>query len=253
MHYFGSEHTKKTESNMRLQLKLGTAILATVLLGAGAAPVVAQKAADTLRITMRDALPNVDPYYNNLRTGVVIHHQAWDGLVYRDPETFKVVPLLATEWKMPDTTTIDFTLRPGVKFHDGSPFSADDVVYTLNLVSDPMSKVSTPANYNWIEKAEKTGELSVRVKLKRPTPASLDYLGLVTPIYPKAYREKVGAEAYSKAPIGAGPYKITKVEPGVSAEFERFEDYWAGSPKGKPFIKKMSVRYVPDATTEMTE
>src|SRR3981189_3215448 len=238
---------------MRLQIKLGTAILATILLGVGASPVAAQKSADTLRITMRDALPNVDPYYNNLRTGVVMHHQAWDGLVYRNPETFKNEPLLATEWKQPDSTTIDFTVRPGVKFHDGSPFTADDVVYTLNLASDPTSKVSTPANYNWIEKAEKTGELSVRVKLKRPTPAALEYFALVLPIYPKAYREKVGPEGYAKAPVGAGPYKITKVESGVSIDFERFEDYWAGSPKGKPAIKKISVRFVPDATTEMTE
>ena len=80
----------------------------------------AQKSADTLRITMRDALTNIDPYYNNLRTGVVMHHQAWDALVYRNPDTFKLEPLLATEWKMPDATTIEFTLRPGVKFHDGS-------------------------------------------------------------------------------------------------------------------------------------
>ena len=59
------------------------------------------------------------------------------------------------------------------------------------------------------------------------------------PIYPKAYREKVGAEGYAKAPVGAGPYKMTKVEPGVSIDFERFDDYWAGSPKGKPAIGKM--------------
>ena len=69
---------------------------------------------------MRDALSNIDPYYNNERTGVVMHHQGWDGLVYRNPDTFKLEPLLATEWKLPDTTTIEFTLRPGVKFHDGS-------------------------------------------------------------------------------------------------------------------------------------
>ncbi|MBR1270376.1 ABC transporter substrate-binding protein [Bradyrhizobium sp. AUGA SZCCT0222] len=238
---------------MGVQLRFGAAILAAALVGAGASPALAQKSADTLRITMRDALPNVDPYYNNLRTGVVMHHQAWDGLVYRNPETFKNEPLLATEWKLPDSTTIEFTLRPGVKFHDGSAFTADDVVYTLNLVSDPASKVSTPANYNWIEKAEKTGDLSVRVKLKRPTPAALDYFAMVVPIYPKAYREKVGAEGYAKAPVGTGPYKITKVEAGASIDFERFEDYWAGSPKGKPAIKKMSVRFVPDATTEMTE
>ena len=163
------------------QSRLGAAILAAVLLGGGAAPVAAQKSADTLRITMRDALTNIDPYYNNLRTGVVMHHQAWDALVYRNPDTFKIEPLLATEWKLPDPTTIDFTLRPGVKFHDGSTLTADDVVYTLNLASDPASKVSTPANYNWIEKAEKTGELSVRVKLKRPTPAALEYFALVLP------------------------------------------------------------------------
>ena len=81
---------------------------------------------------MRDALPNIDPYYNNLRTGVVMHHHGWDTLVYRNPDTFKLEPLLATEWKQVDPTTIDFTLRPGVKFHDGSPLTADDVVYTLN-------------------------------------------------------------------------------------------------------------------------
>ncbi|MEA2871781.1 MAG: peptide/nickel transport system substrate-binding protein, partial [Hyphomicrobiales bacterium] len=206
---------------MRVRSKVLAAIFTTAFL---AAPAMAQKSADTLRITDRFALTNIDPYYNSLRTGVVMQHQAWDALVYRNPDTFKLEPLLATEWKLPDPTTIEFTLRPGVKFHDGSPFSADDVVYTINLVSDPNSKVSTPANYNWIDKAEKTGDLSVRVKFKRPTPAALDYFALVIPIYPKAYREKVGAEGYAKAPIGAGPYKVTKWEAGASIEFERFED-----------------------------
>jgi peptide/nickel transport system substrate-binding protein len=238
---------------MRVQMRFGVAILAAVLLGAGAAPVAAQKSADTLRIAMRDGLTNIDPYYNNLRTGVVMHHQAWDALAYRNPDTFKLEPLLATEWKTPDPTTIDLTLRAGVKFHDGSTLTADDVVYTLNLVADPMSKLSTPSNYNWIDKAEKTGELSVRVKLKRPNPAAFEYFALVLPVYPKAYREKVGPEGYAKAPIGTGPYKVTKFEAGMSVEMERFEDYWAGSPKGKPAIKKLSVRFVPDAATELTE
>jgi peptide/nickel transport system substrate-binding protein len=213
----------------------------------------AQKSADTLRIVFRDALTNIDPYYNQLRVGIVLHHMAWDGLVYRDPETFKVVPLLATEWKQVDPLTLDFTLRQGVKFHDGSTFTADDAVYTINLVSNPDSKVSTPSNYSWIDHAEKTGDYAIRVKFKKPTPAALDSFALVMPMYPKAYREKVGPEAYAKAPIGAGPYKITKVEPGVSADFERFDGYWADSPKGKPAIKNISARYVPDAATEMTE
>src|SRR4030081_3543600 len=120
------------EGDMRMQNKLGAAILAAVLLGAGALPATAQKSADTLRIVMRDALPNIDPYYNNLRTGGVMHHQGWDALVYRNPDTFKLEPLLATEWKLPNPTTIDFTLRPGVK---------SIVVNTQNLASDPASRV----------------------------------------------------------------------------------------------------------------
>src|SRR5436853_7465653 len=110
-------------------VKLG-AVLAAVLFSA--APVSAQKSADTLRISMRDALPNVDPYYNNLRTGVVMHHQAWDTLVYRNPDTFKLEPLLATEWKLPDPTTIEFTMRPNVKFHDVSTLTAVTAVFTRN-------------------------------------------------------------------------------------------------------------------------
>ena len=229
-------------------------VLAAFALGVAlAAPAAqAQKSADTLRIVFRDAVVNIDPYYNQLRTGVVLGHQAWDTLVYRDPDTFAQKPLLATSWKLIDDKTIEFELRRGVKFHNGDAFTADDVVYTLNTVSAADSKVSVPSNVNWIEKAEKIDDFKVRVLLKRPSPAALEYFALVIPIYPKAYRERVGAEAYSKAPVGAGPYKITKVETG-QVDFERFADYYADSPKGKPAIGKLQVRYVPDATTERTE
>ena len=124
-------------------LLLGAALLGTAVTGAQA-----QKAADTLRIAMRDAVTNIDPYYNNLRTGVVMSHQAWDMLVYRDPDTFALKPLLATSWTLVDDKTIDFQLRSGVTFHDGSAFSADDVVYTINLVSSADSKVATAPSGN---------------------------------------------------------------------------------------------------------
>jgi peptide/nickel transport system substrate-binding protein len=217
-----------------------------------ASPAMAQKSANTLRIVFRDAVVNVDPYYNQLRTGVVISHQAWDGLVYRDPDTFQVKPLLATSWKLIDDKTIEFELRRGVKFHNGDAFTADDVVYTLNTVSAADSKVSVPSNVNWIEKAEKLDDFKVRVHLKRPQPAAFEYFSFVVPIWPKAYRERVGAEGYAKAPVGTGPFRFTKVEAG-QLELERFADYWEGSPRGKPSLAKLSIRFVPDATTEMTE
>jgi peptide/nickel transport system substrate-binding protein len=93
----------------------------------------------------------------------------------------------------------------------------------------------------------------VRVKLTGVSPAALEYLAMVTPIWPKAYREKIGADAYARAPIGTGPYKITKVDGTTQIDMERFDGYYAGSPKGKPAIRYIKIHEVPDATTEMTE
>jgi peptide/nickel transport system substrate-binding protein len=89
--------------------------LGTILLGAAAlaasSPAQAQKAQDTLRVVWWDQLANVNPYYNQLRAGLVVAHQAFDGLVARDPETFAVKPLLATSWKYVDDTTLELQLR----------------------------------------------------------------------------------------------------------------------------------------------
>jgi len=228
-----------------------TALLAATS-AAIARPAFAQKSADTLRIQFVDAVPNIDMYFNSQRTGLILAHQAWDMLVHRDPATFEIQPLLATDWKFSTDTTLDLNIRQGVKFHDGSALTADDVVYTLNMAADPASKVATPSNYAWIDKVEKTGDFAVSIKMKRPTPAALEYLTMVCPIHPKAYREKVGPEGFAKAPVGAGPYKITKYEVGKEVTFERFDGYWKGSPK-TPSIKNLYVRFVPDLATEMTE
>lgn len=229
-----------------------TLILAAASL-ALAAPASAQKAADTLRITFTDAVPNIDMYFNSQRTGLILAHQAWDMLVHRDPATFEIKPSLATDWKFNDDNTLDLTIRQGVKFHDGSTLSADDVVYTINMAADPASKVATPSNYAWIGKAEKTGEHTVRIKMSRPTPAALEYLAMVTPIHPKAYRERVGPEGFAAKPVGAGPYRIVRNEQGKEVVFERFDDYWAGSPKGKPAIKTLHVRFISELATQVTE
>jgi len=212
----------------------------------------AQKAADTLRVQFTDAVPNIDMYFNSQRTGLILAHQAWDMLIHRDPATFENRPALATDWKLSDTT-LDLNIRRGVKFHDGSALTADDVVYTIGMACDPASKVAVPSNYAWIEKIEKTGDFSVSLKLKKPTPAALEYLAMVTPIHPKVYREKVGPEGFAAKPVGAGPYRIVRNEPGKEVIYERFEDYYADSPKGRPAIKNLHVRFVPELATTVTE
>jgi peptide/nickel transport system substrate-binding protein len=234
---------------MRVMTWFGGAALAGSIMAA-AVPAMAQKSADTLRVTWRDAVPNVDPYYNQLRTGLVLAHQAWDTLVYRDPETFALKPLLATSWRYVDDTTLEFDLRHGVTFHDGSPFTADDVVYTFSTILTD-KQVAVPSNFAWMEGVEKVDDFKVRVKLKRIFPAALEYVAMVLPVWPKAYRERVGIDAYAKAPIGAGPYRITRVDGATTIEMERYEGYYADSPKGKPAIRKLVINEVSDATTEL--
>jgi peptide/nickel transport system substrate-binding protein len=215
-------------------------------------PAFSQKSADTLRITWREAIPDVDPYYNSQRTGMAVAFHAFDGLVYRDPATMEIKPALATSWAQIDPTTIDFTLRQGVTFQNGDPFTADDVVYTINTIIRD-KRVAIPAYYTSFAGAEKIDDFHVRLKLTGVSPAVMEYLAMVTPIWPKAYREKIGADAYSRAPIGAGPYKITKVDGATEIDMERYDGYYAGGPKGRPAIRHIKIHQVPDAATELTE
>ena len=230
-------HGSVEDGTMRKRLWLSGFMMVFSLLQPALAS--AQKAEDTLRVTWRDAIPNVDPYYNTLRTGLVVAHQAWDTLIYRDPETFQLKPLLATSWRYADDMTIEFELRPNVKFHDGSPFSADDVVYTVTtILSD--TQVAVPSNFSYMH---------VRLKLKQVFPAALEYIAMVLPIYPQAYRERVGAD-YSKLPVGTGPYRIAKVDGMSQIELERNEGYFDG-PKGKPPIRRIVISQVADGAEEL--
>jgi peptide/nickel transport system substrate-binding protein len=217
-----------------------------------AAPAMAQKSADTLRVAWRDQIADVDPYFNSLRTGLVVAHQAMDGLVYRDPNDFSMKPLLATSWKWIDDTTIEFELRRGVTFPNGDPFTAADVLYTVSVLTDPKAGLSVPSNFAWLAGAEPVDDFHVRLKLKSAFPAALQYVAFVMPIYPKAYRERLGHAGFSKAPMGIGPYKITRVDNVSEIDLERFDGYYDGSPKGKPPIRKLVIREVNDATNELT-
>src|ERR1700733_14539404 len=155
---------------------LGGMLLAATLL-ATATPALAQKSADTLRVTWRDAIPDITPYYNQLRSGIVLGHQAWDSLVYRDPETFQIKPLLAQSYKWVDETTLEFVLRPNVTFHNGDKLTAEDVAYTINSILND-KQVSTPSNYAFIDHASKVDDTHVRVELRRVFPAALDYMAM---------------------------------------------------------------------------
>ena len=148
---------------------------------------------------------------------------------------------------------MEFELRKGIKFHNGEKFDADDVVFTLNYMSNPDNKVLVQRNVNWIDHAEKLGPYKVKLKLKKPFPSALEYLAGNLPIYPKDYYTEVGTQGFGLKPVGTGPYKVVEHEVGRRIVFEKNKDYFKDSPKGQPAIGRLVQRTIPEVTTMAAE
>jgi peptide/nickel transport system substrate-binding protein len=218
-----------------------------------AAPASASKKTDTLGMAYDQAPESVDPYFNNVRIGVIIAANVWDTLLYRDPVTHEYKGQLAKSWKQVNDKTLEFELRQGVKFHNGEEFDADSVVYTLNYVADPANKAVTQQNVRWIDKVEKVGKYTVRVISKEPFPAAKDYLATTLAIHPAKYYKEVGPKGMNAKPVGSGPYKVVDYQPGKSITLEKFADYFKDSPRAQPKIGKVRIRFIPDRQTQMAE
>ena len=231
--------------------------LAALLLGGlamtGASTALANKKDDTLRMAYDQVPESLDPYYNNVRIGVIITANVWDTLLYRDPMTNEYVGQLAKSWKWVDDKTMEFELRQGVKFHNGEEFDADSVVYTLNFVADPKNHAVTQQNVRWIDKVEKLDKYKVRITAKGPFPAAPEYLATTVAIHPAKYYAEVGPKGMSAKPVGTGPYKIVDYKPGNYVVMERNENYFKDSPKRQPTIGKVIIRLIPDRQTQLAE
>ncbi|NHF74413.1 ABC transporter substrate-binding protein [Paracoccus xiamenensis] len=223
-----------------------------LILGCTATPALADKASDTLNVAFTKELENVDSYFNSSREGVVMQRAIWDGLIWADPQTGEYKGNLATEWSWIDDDTLELKLREGVKFHDGSDFTADDVVYTVNFVADPANGAVTQRNVNWMKSAEKVDDYTVRINTNGPFPAALEFLSGPVSIYPSDYYEKVGPQGMGLNPVGTGPYRVTSVDPGKHFTLEINPDYH-DSPKGKPSIGKVDIRTIPEVNTQIAE
>ncbi|GLS36962.1 ABC transporter substrate-binding protein [Mesorhizobium tianshanense] len=216
-------------------------------------PAFAGKADDILNVAFGNEVETLDNYLATSREALSIARILYDGLVSKDFKSGQFVPELAETYKFNSDTQIDFKIRKGVKFHNGDTLTADDVVFTLNLVSRP----DFPARYaiavNWIDKAEKLDEDTVRLTMKAPYPMALEMLAGNVPIYSKAYYEQVGSQGMAVKPIGTGPYKLVELTPGVSVKLERFDDYYKGGQKENPQIGKINFRVLPELNTQYAE
>ena len=158
----------------------------------------------------------------------------------------KMAPSLAESWKeSPDGKVYEFTLRKGLKFHNGDPVTAEDVKFSFERYHGTGFKEFQTR----VEQVEIVDPLTVRFHLKEPWPDFMTYYGTTATaaglVVPKKYLTQVGDEGFRKHPIGAGPYKFVSHTPGVEVVLEAYPGYW----RHAPYIKRLIMKSVPEGTT----
>ena len=157
-----------------------------------------------------------------------------------------LTPSLAESWTVsPDQRTYEFKLRQGLKFHNGDPFTAEDVKFSFHrakgakLLQDKVQEVVIVDPHR------------VRFVLHEPWPDFMTFYGTFATsaawIAPKKYIEQVGVDGFKKAPVGLGPYKFVSHMPGVELVMEAFEGYWRKTPS----VKRLVYKSVTEATTRL--
>lgn len=236
---------------MSSRLALAAAAAAVV----AAAPAAAQKSKDTLRVGFYDPIPGVDLVHDPKGETSFTARAVFDTLISYNERTRKFEPLLAKSWRQVDPTTYEFVLRDDVKFHDGSPMDADDVVHTLNWLADPKVKFRIKTRFLWIDKAEKTGSHAVRVATKGPRAVALARFAVSIPILPSDVHGRMENKAeFGKKPVGTGPYRVVAYDPSAGVRLKRNPAYRHGPPS-KPAgrIENVHVLPVPDVQTQVAQ
>jgi peptide/nickel transport system substrate-binding protein len=228
-------------------LAIGFALLLALGLLAPA-EVPAQTKDDTVVYAIQSDMQNWDPPNSVLRESIIMGYHVFDHLAARDLKTGKVGPSLALSWKALDETTWEVKLRQGVKFHDGSPFTAKDVKATFDRVLDPEKKLTARGNHAKIKTVEIVDDHTVRFRTDGPYPLFVERLTAQVMQSEKVIREK-GHEWMQENPIGTGPYKLVKWSKKQEHLMVRNDDYWGR----KPVFRYARVRIIPEMTTQIAE
>jgi len=165
--------------------------------------------------------------------------------VYEGP-SMKLTGRLAESWRLIDDNTWEFKLRQGVKFHNGDPFTAEDVRYSFGLYKD--EKSARRHNLEAVTGLEIIDPYTIRLNTSGPNPGLLANLASL-PIMPKEAREQAGPDAFGQNPIGSGPYRVVEFVRGQRLVLEAFKDYWRGQPKPERLV----LRPITDPSTRVAE
>jgi peptide/nickel transport system substrate-binding protein len=203
--------------------------------------------AQTVRIGNQGDALSMDPHSLNETLQLSVTGNVYEPLVTRDKD-LKLVPALATRWSQTSPTVWRFELRPGVRFHDGKPFTADDVLFSLARGSGEGSDMKSYTNE--IKEVRKVGPLTVDIETRAPFPILPDVLSFFY-IMSKQWSEENQASlpvdrrkgienAASFRANGTGPFRLRERQPNVKTSFVRNGSYW-----GKIEGNVVNVEYTP--------
>ncbi|MFO1067484.1 MAG: ABC transporter substrate-binding protein [Geminicoccaceae bacterium] len=231
----------------RQALALGGAALAAPYL---IRPATAQ--ASTVTIAYNVDLPSWDPTVGPSAVNPTIqslYKSVLDQFVDQNPDlSFK--PGLLTKWGWnADRTKIELEVRDGAFWHDGTPVTAEDVVWSLQRAGDP--KTGNPIQFVW----GKVGNYQIDGNRITGDVLSFDptifkWMAFLTAyVMPKAYYEKVGAEGFEKKPVGSGPYMVDEFQPDSFLRLKAFDKWWGG----KPAYDTVVFKFVTDPASRIAE
>ncbi|MGH8648679.1 MAG: ABC transporter substrate-binding protein, partial [Burkholderiales bacterium] len=189
---------------------------------------VAGASAAELRIGLSADVTTMDPHFIAAQPNLTAQHHVFDTLVRTDERT-RPVPGIAT-WRTPDPLTWEFTLRRGVRFHDGSELTTEDVAFSLER---PLTITGSPGGFQPyvrpIVAKEIVDRYTLRLKTATPHGALLQDLADVMIVSKRAAAQASGEDFdRGRAAVGTGPYKLARFARGDRIELARHDDYWGG-------------------------
>lgn len=197
------------------------------------------QAAD-LRIGLSADVTTVDPHHLPSQPNLTTSYHMFDALTHVDDKA-RIIPGLAVSWRTLDPVTWEFKLRPGVKFHDGSELTAEDVVFSLDR--PPTVKGGGFGSYvAMIQSKTVVDKHTLRIVTRAPYGALPEEINSIA-IVSKKHAANATSEDFDsgKAAIGTGPYKFVRFARGDRVEYVRNNDYWGG----RPAWEKVTLRIIP--------
>jgi len=170
----------------------------------------------------------------------------FNGLVKYDKDAKSIIGDLAESYHFENNTTLIFKLREHVKWHDGSPFSAEDVVFTYDIIHSPSVISPYTSTFRMVKSVEAIDRYTVKVIYKEPYFKALEtWMMGILPKHLLEDEKNMMSASFNLNPIGTGPYRLTKLEFSKNIELSAFDDYF----EHRPNINKLSFHVISDPMT----